>query len=289
MSDIMSHLQKGDTLYLPGMPILGDYSFDKEVHIIGAGYHPDSSAVSGITKFLGTIVFENGCDKSSMTGVRVEGMTYVRDSIVTITRCSLGDVQIQGTVVPVSQTYLSDCLMRGTLYGINNNVTNTLIERCVIYGGMEGGDKSNMMFNNSIFLNTGNWVLSSLQNVIVQNSIILNPGNYGFLAYSSALTLRNNVFVSASFTNASFVMSNNLFSVSEADIFVDKSIENYHLKPSFAQGLTMATDGKEVGIYGTDYPFLVPTYEPRFISINNGQNLVNGKLSIKMKVEARNR
>ena len=84
-------------------------------------------------------------------------------------------------------------------------------------------------------------------------------------------------------------MTGNVFGIPAADIFVDAGKGDYRIKPTLTQALTMATDGKEVGIFGTSYPFLVPTYAPPFTAIDNAESVVVGKLSVKMKVEARNR
>ena len=282
MSDVTSNLQNGDTLYLPPKPIDGSFTFDKQVAIIGAGYHPDTAAVTGITKFTGHVYFAKGSKGSSMTGVRTEGNVYVRDSAITITRCNTG-------IVEISQVYLGDCVIRNELNGCNDYVTNVLVERCVINGNIGSGNKTNnLMLKNCVMTFTGYWFLSYIQNLIVQNCIMLNNTSY-FVSSSSSLTFNHNLFVRGEFSVASFSMNGNVFSIPQADIFVDYDNGDYHIKPTLTQALTLATDGKEVGIFGTDYPFLVPTYAPRFISINNAENVVNGKLSVKMEVEARDR
>lgn len=292
IDDVKNNMQNGDTLYLPGKTINGNLAVNTEVTIIGAGYHPDSTKATGITKFAGHIYFDKKSKGSSITGVHVEGHVYVRDSLITITRCSVQDLLIQDHVnSPISQTYAGDCVIRGRLLGsdINNSVTNSLVERCIIHGNIAGGDKSNnLMIKNCMMLYNGSDFCGGTSNLLIQSSIIVGAGNYPFYNAASA-TLKNNLWVRASFTNSSFTFENNVFGVPAEDIFVDLANGDYRIKPSCAQALTLAIDGKQVGIYGTDHPFLVPTYAPRILSVKNAESVVDGKVAVDMTVEARDR
>ena len=289
LTNVMSSMQDGDTLYLPPKPIDASLTINKRVAIIGAGYHPDSSAVTGITKVTGEVVFAKKSKGSSMTGVRTEGRVLVQDSSITVTRCNMQYVEAVNGTTPISQVYFGDCIIRDVVRNFNDVVTNALIERCIIGGQIEGGNKTNnLMIKNCVLLSEGDYFMSSITNLIIQSSIILNNGWRSFYN-SSSLTLKNNLWVSGEFSIPSFSITGNIFGIPRADIFVDESKGDYRIKPTLTQAFTMATDGKQVGIYGTDYPFLVPTHAPRFIAIDNAESVVNGKLSVKMKVEARNR
>jgi len=290
LSTAISNIQDGDTLYLPGKPLDGDYTFAKKVTIIGAGYDPDSAAATGITKITGRVYFAKNSKGSSITGVRTEGRVYVRDSLITITRSNLESLEIQNGSNPIGFVYVGDCIIRNSIEGANDVVTNVLIERCILNGNLGSGNKTNnLVIKNCVLTYNENYFLYNISNIIYQNSIILNTNNYMFTAGASSLTFNHNLFVRPAFSNNSFVMTGNVFGVSPNDIFEDSANGNYHIKPTCTQALTLATDGKQVGIYGTDNPFLVPTFAPRFISINNAESTVNGKLSVKMTVEARNR
>ncbi|MBP9016661.1 MAG: hypothetical protein KBG17_02830 [Paludibacteraceae bacterium] len=290
LSTAISNIQDGDTLYLPGKPLNGDYTFSKKVTIIGAGYDADSAAATGITKFTGKVYFAKKSKGSSMTGVRTEGRVYVQDSSITITRCNMESLEIQNGNNPIGFVYVGDCIISSVIEGCNDVVTNVLVERCILNGNIGSGNKTNnLLIKNCVLTYTGNYFLSNISNLIFQNSIFLITNDYYFIASSSSLTFNHNLFVRPAFSNISFVMTGNIFGVPENDIFVDAASGNYHIKPTCTQALTLATDGKEVGIYGTDNPFLVPTFAPRFISINNAESTKDGKLSVKMTVEARNR
>ena len=290
LTNVMSSMQDGDTLYLPPKPIDASLTINKRVAIIGAGYHPDSSAVTGITKVTGEVVFAKKSKGSSMTGVRTEGRVLVRDSSITVTRCNVQYVEVQNGATPISQVYFGDCIIRDGVHGFNDVVTNALIERCNIGSNFGGGNKTNnLMIKNCILLYVGNTFLSGISNLIIQNSIILNNDSWYEYYNSSSFTLKNNLWVRGELTIGSFSMTGNVWGIPRADIFVDESKGDYHIKPTLTQAFTMATDGKQVGIFGTEYPFLVPTHAPRFIAIDNAESVVNGKLSVKMKVEARNR
>jgi hypothetical protein len=290
LSTAINNIQDGDTLYLPGKPLNGDYTFSKKVTIIGAGYDADSAAATGITKFTGKVYFAKKSKGSSMTGVRTEGRVYVQDSSITITRCNLESLEIQNGNNPIGFVYVGDCIISSVIEGCNDVVTNVLVERCILNGNFGGGNKTNnLLIKNCVLTYTGNYFLSSISNLIFQNSIFLITNDYYFIASSSSLTFNHNLFVRPAFSDITFVMTGNIFGVPENDIFVDAANGNYHIKPTCTQALTLATDGKEVGIYGTDNPFLVPTFAPRFISINNAESTKDGKLSVKMTVEARRR
>ena len=291
LSTAISNIQIGDTLYLPGKTLNGDFTFSKKVTIIGAGYDADSAAATGITKFTGKVYFAKNSKGSSMTGVRTEGRVYVQDSSITITRSNLESLEIQNGSNPIGFVYIGDCIIRNSFEGCNDLVTKVLLERCIINCNIGSGNKTNnLLIKNCVLTYNNNYLLSSISNVIFQNSIFLGTNSYlYFINASSSLTFNHNLFVRPAFSNDTFVMTGNIFGVPESDIFVDSANGNYHIKPTCTQALTLATDGKEVGIYGTDNPFLVPTFAPRFISINNAESTKDGKLSVKMTVEARNR
>ncbi|HNZ62635.1 MAG TPA: hypothetical protein PKN84_06760, partial [Paludibacteraceae bacterium] len=206
------------------------------------------------------------------------------------TRSNLESLEIQNGSNPIGFVYVGDCIIRNSIEGANDVVTNVLIERCILNGNLGSGNKTNnLVIKNCVLTYNDNYFLYNISNIIYQNSIILNTNNYMFTAGASSLTFNHNLFVRPAFSNNSFVMTGNVFGVSPNDIFEDSANGNYHIKPTCTQALTLATDGKEVGIYGTDNPFLVPTFAPRFISINNAESTKDGKLSVKMTVEARNR
>jgi hypothetical protein len=290
LSTAISNIQNGDTLYLPGKTLNGDFTFSKKVTIIGTGYDPDSAAATGITKFTGKVYFAKSSKGSSMTGVRTEGCVYVQDSLITITRCNLGALDIRNGSNPIGFVYIGDCIIRNSFEGCNDVATNVLLERCIINCNIGSGNKTNnLLIKNCVLTSNTDYLLSSISNVIFQNSIFLGTNTYLFLYSTSSLTFNHNLFVRPAFSNDTFVMTGNIFGVPVSDIFVDSANGNYHIKPTCTQALTLATDGKEVGIYGTDNPFLVPTFAPRFISINNAESTKDGKLSVKMTVEARRR
>lgn len=303
--DAVNNIQSGDTLYLPGNIVSGinsHYVLNKKVCIIGAGYDRDSAAVTGITHILGGLTFDTGSEGSSVMGVKIGKDLYVQASSISISRCEMNKLSIAtpGGAQPIENTLVSDCKIRGDVQGSNDNVFNTLIVRCILYGDITGGNKTNNMFVKNCLLLYGydpkysSYSYANIQNMTIENSIIISNTGYIFDSPSfndktSGVTLTNNLWTRAPFTKNSFNMSNNVFNVPLDDIFVDAANGDYHIKPTCTQALTLAKDGKQVGIYGTDHPFLVPTCAPRIISVDNAENVVDGKLSVKMKVEARNR
>lgn len=295
IDDAMTNLEDGDTLYLPGgKPIHGSIYLNKRVHIIGAGYHPDSAKAAGVTQMLNNIEFNKGSKGSSITGVLIVGKVCLKDSALTVSRCNMEDIDIQSSPEPISQIYINDCIIRGALNGVNSNVTNCLIERCIIKGNIGSGDKAhNLMIKNCILSYSGNYAYSGLHNLSIVNSIILNNKNI-FCSYSyghncTGITLSNNLWVRSNLSGTGYILKDNVWGIPIDDIFVDFENEDYRIKSTCEEALTLADDGGQVGIYGTDEPFLVPTFAPRFTSIDNAKYVKEGKLSIKMQVEARDR
>ena len=290
IADIQTNLLSGDTLYIPGMVIIESLSFDKTVHIIGAGYHPDSAIVTGNTRLSSILSFNAGSENSSATGIYIDGATYINANNIHISRCNLGNTSIANTSVnPVSQTLFSECILRSPTSG-NDRSENTLFRQCILQDNVSNF-RVNTLIENCVLTQQDGYasILTSNINLTLKNSIICNPGSPYFLASSAGLIFSNNLFVQGAFAPGTHSLINNVFGVPFDNIFMNFANGDYRLKPTLTQAFTMATDGKQVGIFGTDYPFLVPTFAPRFISIDNSDKLKDGKLSIKMNVEARNR
>ena len=244
---------------------------------------------------LGDLSFNKGSIGSSITGVRIEGNVYLKDSVITVSRCNMTSMNIQNGSEPISQITISDCHI-GSLNGGNDVVTNCLVERCVVHGNIGSGNKTHqMLIKNCILLHTSRYAYEGLHNLSIVNSIILHNNDYIFYNYNygyncTGITLNNNLWVRASLHyNSSFILNDNVWSVLAEDIFEDFENGDYRIKSTCTQALTLADDGGQVGIYGTDEPFLVPTLAPRIISIDNAKKVSDGKLSVKMEVEARDR
>ena len=187
--------------------------------IIGAGYHPDSTQATGISKLAMDLSFNKGSKGSSVTGVRIEKDVYVNDSAIVITRCNMNNARIRTTSEPISQIYFGDCVIRGSIYGGDEIVTGCLINRCVVHGNISQGDKTNnMLIKNSILTYGGVIFMQNVKNLTIQNSILTGT-NYEYATYgTSSLTFKNNLFVRGEFTGNTFVMSGNIFSVPLNDI-----------------------------------------------------------------------
>jgi hypothetical protein len=287
----------GDTIYLPG----GYYNaitIDKKIAIIGAGHHPDSSAVTFPTVINGSFGLNENADGTSLIGLYING---------------------------------------GVSTGYNISVNNLLLQRLYLTGGINiNGDRSNPSINGVIrecimfsevflanvtqFTITNNIIgyrLNSIESCIIANNIFLGGDDYGNIVrvlYSVNQSLvRNNVFyksvmdfpgsVTNQFQNNIFVntppltdntWSGNYFNVAAADIFVSydntgfKYTHNFHLKtPASYAG----TDATQVGLYGTTKPWkegsvpMNPHMQSKTIAENTD---ADGKIQVQVKVAAQN-
>lgn len=84
----------GDTIYLPGGVFNGPQNFSKNLTVIGAGYHPDSTQVTGFTMISNQMRLWAGSDNSYFEGLRFAqglraGQNNFSDTIynITIRRC----------------------------------------------------------------------------------------------------------------------------------------------------------------------------------------------------------
>ncbi len=276
--DALDNAVNGDTLYLPGGPISGDYSIDKEVHIVGAGYDPNFTTATQKTNFSGKLTLVTGASNSSITGIEVVNIYFGTNasnqtiSNITISRSyitSLLSLSYNGSAENTAGDYLiKECILNNVQGGYTNNVTisNSIIRDRVYYF-----DKSTTVFQNNIFHYyysanpSGSFrVLQSISNTLFANNIFMSyTGWIPFSGVNNSL-FSNNIFYPSS-SIMDLVASNNdgfgnYFSENNTSTFVAVSgtgfsfTYDYHLLPG-SVGINGGTDGTDIGIYGGNYPW----------------------------------
>ncbi len=312
-TDITSALtaaQSGDKLYLSG----GTFSsatpivFDKQLHVIGAGMGPDSSAVTGITVLSteGTndILLTTAASGSTFTGIRFDPGQYFQYGTsdadddptgVIFERCTfdtrlIADNGTNGS----SSTLFLECIFHSFLYGADG--TSATLERCILdhqagTGAEISGFSNGLIMRHCIGLGTR---VGNSDNCIIENCIFTRTSAPFW--QSNGATLTNNLLVSTSLVSnmGGFVSTDNVLGVPVTDIFINEDnadfewTDDLHLQPS-SVGIGMASDGTEVGIYGTSSPFkegAVP-FNPHYRSATiDAATNANGDLPVNIRVAA---
>lgn len=291
------YAQHGDTIYIPG----GGFEVDsmeisKKLYLIGVGHYPDSTIATYPTNISGQIIFLTGSDSTVIEGCYITGDLVFSDNLsgIIIKRCNLKMLKLGFTTVYSDNVQIIETIVRGqvmALNSINLYISNSILQERIydITGGY---------LKNNIFL----WSLSGdvfyeIHNTLFENNIILKNEaiNQQFEVFNSVFD--NNLFTyNETFPTGSNVGSNNIVNIPQDSIFVflPGSIfdyqADYHLKAS-CPGINAGTDGTDIGIFGTDFPFKegsVPQ-NPHIQIQNIIYDNLNNTLDINIKSSAQER
>ncbi len=305
--------QPNDRLYLSG----GTFSDTNIVisiplHFYGAGISPDTSAVTSTTTIATPnnsndhIVITTGASGSTFTGIRFSpdgslyyGLDATTDDPINIVfeRCVFDKpfVTVNGSDPGASSTVFNECVFHRTLYGqtgviatltrcildyvpgtgttVSNFDSGGLAMRHCVALGANVGDSDNSTIENCIFTSTSAPIWQSSGTVITNNLVVsqdlwsnMTPGAY----------------------------SGNVVGVSFNDIFINQPNEDFtwgndlHLQAT-SVGINMATDGTDVGLYGSSSPWKEGSapFNPHFHSATVAPStLGNGDLPVNIRVAA---
>lgn len=303
--------QPNDKLYFSGgtFSSAGTITISTPLHLIGAGTAPDSSTVTSTTTIAtstGSLVITTGASGSTFTGIRFNPVSYLYYGAsdadddptgLVFERCTF-DARVytaNGSTVGMSSTAFNECIFHSLLNG-QTGVTATLT-RCVLDyqagtgAEVSGFDGGGLTMRHCVGLGTrvGNSTNSTLENCVFTRTSA--P-----IWQSNGSILTNNLLVSTSLVSnmTPGPAVGNVLGVAVTDIFISEDNTDFewsddlHLQATSA-GVGMATDGTDVGIYGTNAPFkpgAVP-YNPHFRSATiapatNG----NGDLPVNIRVAA---
>ena len=297
----------GDIIYLPaGSFDANNIIINKRLHIIGAGYNSKVRGAEGVTYLTGTLSIVRGATGGSLQGVYVSGEIRFGTS--------LEDVDVSNYVI--SRCYFNILLLGYAWNGFNNN-DNILITENIVEGALYGAYATNVKITKNIFRQTDvlGRLVTHFQNAIFSNNIFIpldhNPFNgvEGCIFQNNIITKGNfgyvNLFKNNQYLNNlyTYIDGLNPYGVSKSEgnvridfenIFVNYKGEalsfddDYHLTQDAINAIK-ATDGGQVGIYGTDAPFKdfgIPVNP--FIKEGKISTMTNskGQLKINFKVEA---
>lgn len=303
IDDALAAAQSNDKLYFSGGSFSsdGDITIDKPLHLIGAGIGPDSSAVTGVTVLSpdGVTQILTAAGGSTFTGIRFattmqygNGTTEYSPTGIVFQRCEFA---AQANLGEGSESTFDECLFRHRFYGYDGVAAAT---RCIFtYGGNATHQPISSFGTGGLTMDHCTVIggrVSNSPNSTITNCIFTRTTAPFW--QSSGSTLMNNLCVSETLVSnmTPGAESGNVLGVPVTDIFINEDNTNYdwtddiHLQPTSA-GVGMATDGTDVGIYGTNSPYkpgAVP-FNPHYRSaaIDAATN-ANGDLPVNIRVAA---
>lgn len=259
LADCIDNAVAGDTLYLPGGTFSGTITIDKELHLFGAGYHPDSTTATMPTYFSSRLELTTGAGSSSIEGIRFNGI-YMHTGVsnISIKRCYGNNINFVNE--NSSNNYVEECIVGYISSGTNNliyksfvkqinNMKNSFVKNCILSYQSSSNSSSARVFY-------------GIENFVFQNNYILD--NYNYLSHEDVVTnslFENNCFwTNITWPQGSNIGNNNVYG-SQSAIFENWSGSgyfsysyDYRIKAgSVAENA--GTDGTDIGIYGTAQPF----------------------------------
>lgn len=288
----------GDTIYLPGGAFTPPATIDKELTILGVGYHPDSTMATFPTLISSTVIIGENADNSHLEGmefgydVRTVNEASIENLI--IKRCKInGNFKVEGSLTTPSTNFgIIETVFGSAVYG--DNLTNSSFNNCFFTIQLIRSNSN--VVKNSIFFRAGSsssYVTTNSENTTYSNNIFV--GSTGYVIDGTGNIVYNNIFVDDSpILGGSPITNGNYYDIPQVDIFVNQSgnafdyAHDYHLQDPIT---FVGTDGSQVGVYGGVYPYksgAVP-FNPhiRFKNIA-AQTDNNGELSIEIHVGAQN-
>jgi hypothetical protein len=252
-----------DTIYVAGSQIsYGNVTLGKQIVLIGAGYRPNNQY--GFKTQLGSI----SLNSSNASGTIITGL-YIGNTI-TATVNDVNNISIYRNYIDGINAYRSlnnwtikNNIIRSYIQGSTsgtNTITNVYIENNIFYYGSISSFNSNSLYiSNNIFTHTSSGfnVFSVISYAIIANNIFYGTSTQG----CDFCTFNNNL--SSGGTNLTFNYASNNASGNIEDLnpqFTDVSgyafdyTYDYHLKAT-SPGYQAGLDGKDLGIYGGNYPF----------------------------------
>jgi len=304
LDEAINDAPNGATIYLSG----GYFSFcqattkiDKEIHFIGAGYHPLATISTGTTNITNTIKIAEGSNGSSFTGIRFNDMTCAANE-VSIWRCYFIKLETTG---PCSNWVVDECVFNQISGTSTNKFVNLTLLRSVqtlMTGGGTGNSLryvNNSKIENNIFLGIVTYRFDMCNNNTIVNNLFYVSSSY-FYYSSSYNTTNSNFLAGASYNSLGSTDnfdSNSLFNQSLVNHFVKYSVgdnfkfdADYRIKEGSA-AKEYGTDGTDLGIFGTSEPFkefAIP-YNPYIEQAIISSKSEAGGIKVKIKVNAQER
>jgi len=290
----------GDTLYLSGGTMAGNFPIQKKLFIYGAGHYPNATTATDPTKVDGYIQLDDGASGSKIEGVNFLGHLKFKNNgsvnNVTIKRCKIdGYVWATGTSTNHCQNnvFIENVITR--LYSVKNLRNSDFFNNIIL----RADDLESLNFINNIFLfsdpdHVYYFVIAAANNCLFKNNIFIQESDSVCNGEGSS-TWEYNIFCTDT-TNPDLGNStqiNNNYFMNRSNVFVNQSgndfsyAHDYHLQSGAASHL--GDDNTQTGIYGGFYPWKTESVPiiPHIVSENISNNSdSSGNLHINVNVQA---
>jgi len=297
-------LQNDDKLYIPpGQFSLNGYTWTgysgtenrgntiaitKRVSIYGAGYNQgaNSTIIADGNFLIGT-----GAEGTTISGLRFDGQFTVDNvSNVMISRCKTNYYfYVQGVG---ANNYVTEC----DLHQLGVNSTGGVIMTKSLIRSNGGTTYMNSTISNNIFFYwCNNYINCSLvNNIFIYSRNDVNTNLQIGSSYTSNNSFSYNLWVGAnpySLADYNITLTNEKTNQNFSTTFIDFDGGDYHLKIG-CLGINAGNDGKDVGIFGTAFPFkesrlpAIPYFAVKAIS---SETDAAGKLPVSITVQAQDR
>lgn len=293
-STALNQCATGSTIYLPGGTFILSQNVDtinKSVSIIGVGHHPDSTLATSPSVLQGDLKFGNGGDNSTIVGVYITGSINISNgtqnvSNINIIRCRVGGGIYPGNFYNVN---IDECVVLNNINSYSNVSNNIIVQRSIILGNIY--DLNGATFNNNILYGVaGNGVTN---HCVFKNNVILN--SVGIYTYQSIFS--NNLIFGTESTTQGNTNISNYINGNYVSTFINCASANYSYNNDYhllstSVGKNSGTDGTDIGIYGTAYP-----YKPSAVPANphisfksiSPSSAPNGTLPVNIRVIAQDK
>jgi hypothetical protein len=314
----MNHADNGDFIYLPGgtfTPAASNLIINKSVNIIGTGHYPDSTLATGQSIINGNIIVLNTGSGGSVQGVYVTGIvrfgTGSGDN--TIDGFSFSRCNIAGDIALCHNTSANNPLTQNIFF--SENVLQSVVNLSTainvfftknIFNSYIVNTNGQVTFQNNIFLygynNCSTHLFHEIKGATFSNNIIIKTQDCAPVAGGTFTgnAFYNNIFnINITFPWSGNIGSGNIVGQHPDSIFISANpapytfdyLKNFHLKAT-SLGINAGTDGTDIGIYGTTYPYkegavpVNPHIQSQSIATETDSQ---GNLSVIIKVAAQSR
>lgn len=285
----------GDTIYLPGGAFTAPATLDKQLFIIGAGVHPDSTTATYPTVITNSFILGDNADNIHIEGIEFPSFNVSNNVAVNgflIRRCKINTTcSFSGDL---SNPSTGGAFIGNIIIGAINshNLTNSIFANNLFQNYINASHSNS--YENNVFIRVGNtttYIFENCNNNTIANNVFVN--NTIYLVAGIGNIIQNNLieYSSPSFGTVP-VLIGNYINVPHADILVNQTGTNldfthdYHL---VSPATYLGADGTEVGIYGGNFTFkdgLVPM-NPHIRSANiSSTTNAAGELQIEIEVGA---
>ncbi len=306
INEALTAAQPNDKLYFSGGSFnapLG-ITLDKPLHFIGAGIHPDTANVTGVTTWTTggytKINITTAASGSTFTGITFNpggeilyGTSAADDDPTKLIfqRCAFSRPVSLGFVEGASSSSsFNECIFRYTLTG---RAGTAVISNCIFdNAGLSLFRPSGLFLKNSVILKEQ---VTNSENAIVQNCVFTINGaalwQVSGVQISNCMITGTEMFSNSGLSNQE---SNNIYGQAAATIFVNEANglydfdDNLRLAPA-SIGVGAGNDGTDIGIYGGGSPIKdgVAPYNPHYQAATiNGSTNSAGELPVNIRMAA---